>query len=217
MPRASRPHRISAGHRTPPPHYISLNIDRCWHCFRFSLLFHLFAPPAAVSGPHRYFHIMTPYDNRGYLHPFWNGNIYLYGVGELPRTVGVVHLAFPPYSRKLTVLFLCCDQLTELAMCQLSASIRAVPGWQNQLQDPKSRRAWRRSARRVYRIRTSSEVVDVDLSSRQVRSHNVLPDDMFRSLSRLIMSWASSLATRSCTTPRGSGKYTEVAGLYDIP
>ena len=31
---------------------------------------------------------MVAYDNRGYLHPFWNGNIYLYGVGELPRTVG---------------------------------------------------------------------------------------------------------------------------------
>lgn len=27
--------------------------------------------------------------NRGYLHPFWNGGMgrYLYGVGELPRTV----------------------------------------------------------------------------------------------------------------------------------
>lgn len=30
--------------------------------------------------------------NRGYLHPFWNGSNgrFLYGVGELPRTVGVI-------------------------------------------------------------------------------------------------------------------------------
>ncbi len=26
--------------------------------------------------------------NRGYLHPFWDGALYYYGVGELPRTVG---------------------------------------------------------------------------------------------------------------------------------
>ncbi|KAL4250305.1 Protein of unknown function DUF4246 [Abortiporus biennis] len=56
--------------------------------------------------------------SRGYLHPFWDGTSFLYGVGEKPRT------------------------LIELAMCSLSAKIRSTNNWFNHYSEPEFRQGW---------------------------------------------------------------------------
>lgn len=95
------------------------------------------APPQALE---------TSKLNRGYLHPFWNGGSgrYLYGVGELPRT------------------------LTELAMCQLSATIRRTDGWWTKLNDPGWRCHWKSAARNAsFSVRTSTGNTGTFLSQKQ--------------------------------------------------
>ncbi|EKM61499.1 uncharacterized protein PHACADRAFT_248156 [Phanerochaete carnosa HHB-10118-sp] len=97
------------------------------------------APPDALE---------TSKLNRGYLHPFWNGGSgrYLYGVGELPRT------------------------LTELAMCQLSATTRRSDGWWTKLSDPVWRCSWRNTAlSSSFCVRTSTGNTVVFLSQKQVQ------------------------------------------------
>lgn len=102
------------------------------------------APPQALE---------TSKLNRGYLHPFWNGGSgrYLYGVGELPRT------------------------LTELAMCQLSATIRRTDGWWTKLNDPGWRCHWKSAARNAsFSVRTSTGNTGTFLSQKQI--HYVLDE-----------------------------------------
>ncbi|KAI0692942.1 hypothetical protein BC835DRAFT_1276765 [Cytidiella melzeri] len=85
-------------------------------------------------------------NSRGYLHPFLNGRSYLYGVGELPRT------------------------LTELAMCKLSARIRSTDErWLNIANDNSFREYWTNDAiSSTHTISTSSGRVNVSLSTKQV-------------------------------------------------
>ena len=47
--------------------------------------------------------------NRGYLHPFWDGTFFMYGVGERPRTVRI-HDSFHMMPRKHSPIF---SSLTE--------------------------------------------------------------------------------------------------------
>ncbi|KAH8099797.1 hypothetical protein BXZ70DRAFT_894402 [Cristinia sonorae] len=56
--------------------------------------------------------------SRGYLHPFWDGSRFWYGVGEKPRT------------------------LTELGMCSLSAELRSVETWWMDRLDERTRAEW---------------------------------------------------------------------------
>ncbi|KAI0094474.1 hypothetical protein BDY19DRAFT_879129 [Irpex rosettiformis] len=84
-------------------------------------------------------------NTHGYLHPFLNGRTYLYGVGELPRT------------------------LTELAMCHLSARIRSTDRWWSKIDCRGFRAYWaHEGATTLHSIFTSSGKVKVNLTPKQV-------------------------------------------------
>ncbi|RDB19509.1 hypothetical protein Hypma_013474 [Hypsizygus marmoreus] len=87
---------------------------------------------------------------RGYRHPFVFGVHYLGGIGGIFPKDGMHYLV-------------------ELAMCQYSAELRRTPEWWALFQNQDVREEWARwGCERVWKVRTPSEVRDVQLSAKQV-------------------------------------------------
>jgi len=83
---------------------------------------------------------------RGYLHPFWDGSRFWYGVGEKPRTI------------------------VELAMCRLSAELRSHEGWWKDRLDTRIQEEWcRLHVGRVRTVETPSGPKDIALNIEQVK------------------------------------------------
>ena len=105
----------------------------------------------------------TSHAHGGYLHPFEDGRNFLYGVGENPRTVSPMTLLF---------VKLCSSRLwklTELAMCQLSACLRAKDRWWEKYRVTSVRTRWLRKARDMaWHMRSRGQRFDVTLSDKQV-------------------------------------------------
>ncbi|KAI0082114.1 hypothetical protein K474DRAFT_1655452 [Panus rudis PR-1116 ss-1] len=84
--------------------------------------------------------------NQGYLHPYWDGTTFLYGVGEKART------------------------LSELAMIQLSAELRRTKHWWTSYLDDEIREEWMSdNVDRVWDLSAPAGLVETVLSPKQIQ------------------------------------------------
>ncbi|KZT08812.1 uncharacterized protein LAESUDRAFT_648772 [Laetiporus sulphureus 93-53] len=88
----------------------------------------------------------SPLIHRGYMHPFRDGRQFLYGVGEVPRTV------------------------TELAMYRCSSFLRSKPDWRDHVMDEVVRQQWAiECTETVWIVPLNSGPMSVQLSHTQIK------------------------------------------------
>ncbi|KAJ3555845.1 hypothetical protein NM688_g2354 [Phlebia brevispora] len=88
-----------------------------------------------------------------------------------PTTIarGCIRSGTEPYTcMEPTLIFVPGRQLTELAMCQFSATIRSREGWWTKIDSSKVKEAWRRMGEEPCTIQTSSGPSEIRLSPKQI-------------------------------------------------